>query len=71
MLAMPVNAAALADEDLSDLAVDYLAMLDQGHCAEAWQQMSDIFRLLIDQNRWLNQQQAIRSAYGSCLSREF
>jgi hypothetical protein len=71
MLAMPVHAAAMSDDSLCNLAGLYLALLDQGRGEEAWQQMSEITRLLIDQDRWLNQQQAIRSAYGSCLSREF
>jgi len=57
MLAMPVHAAAMSDDSLCNLAGLYLALLDQARGEEAWQQISEITRLLIDQDRWLNQQQ--------------
>jgi len=71
LMAMPAGAAPVSSKQLCSQAENYLVMLDQGRSEEAWQEMSAIFQALGNQSLWLNRQQAIRSAYGPCVSRQF
>lgn len=70
VLAMPVGAAPYSTDPLSEEAVSYLELLDQGRYVEAWHEMSPYFQAIDQQDQWQNRQQAIRSAYGALEFRE-
>ena len=71
VLSVPAGASTLPAEPLTDQAIDFLELLDQGNYTDAWLEISALGQLLKNQDEWQNHLQAIRAAYGNLTLRQF
>jgi len=50
-------------------AKDWLALIDQGHYAESWQEASSLFQAAVSQDQWVEMAAATRAPLGAVQSR--
>ena len=70
-----MNASAAGGPDSQDearnAALAWLALIDDGKCAESWEQAAALFKNRISRDRWVESVRSTRAPFGEVRSRLF
>jgi hypothetical protein len=59
-----------AEEEALAVALDWLALVDQGGYAESWQHAAELFKKAVTQEQWEHSMSAFRKPLGNVVSRD-